>query len=388
MISSTRLRSRPSFPALAAASAVLAALAGPAAPALADPLYAMTVLGGLGSQANGINNLGDVVGDYASGGATHGFVYTSGGFADLGTLGGANSSAAGINDRGQIVGSADTGSGQSHAFLYGSGGMADLGTLGGAGSAAYAINNAGVVVGTAMNAQQTGLYYANAFSYAGGAMHDLGTLNGGLGSIAYTVNNPGLIAGRSYSGPETVPEYPYYAVTFQGGAVRQLPNVDDFGIAYGSNDAGQLVGRMGFRPNTQAFLYTDGQVRNLGTLDPLIDSNQANDINNLGHVVGSSEVQIADALYDIHGFLVVGNGAMVDLNSLIDPGSGLYIQSASAINDSDQIAATACRTYGECYAVRLDPLSPIPEPGAWAMLGAGAGLFGLVGLRRRRRAAG
>src|SRR3954447_25683125 len=62
---------------------------------------------------------------------------------DLGTLGGAESEAEGINDNGDVVGQSDSASGP-RAFLYHNGMMTDLGTLAGdSNSIANQINNAG-----------------------------------------------------------------------------------------------------------------------------------------------------------------------------------------------------------------------------------------------------
>lgn len=80
-----------------------AALAGPGAAALAGPVYNITVIGGAGSAAAGINHRGDVVGRFTSGGNTRGFVYTSSGFTEIGNFGGQNSMAIAINDAGQIA---------------------------------------------------------------------------------------------------------------------------------------------------------------------------------------------------------------------------------------------------------------------------------------------
>jgi probable HAF family extracellular repeat protein len=109
----------------------------------------------------------------------------------LGTLGGMSSEAVGINDSGQIVGHSHTASGQMHAFLYSGGVMKDLGTLGGASSRALAINESGQIVGSSDTASGQG----RAFLYLGGAMTDLGTLPGNTDSVAHGINNNGQIVG-------------------------------------------------------------------------------------------------------------------------------------------------------------------------------------------------
>jgi probable HAF family extracellular repeat protein len=367
-----------------------AALALPGAAALADPLYAVTLLGGTGSTATGINRWGDVVGNADSGGATHGFAYLSGKYVDLGTLGGTGSNAHGINDDGQIVGGANTASGQFHAYLYAGGSMSDLGTLGGDRSEAFAINNHGTIVGDAASGDPATLGFGQAFSFSGGTMHALGTLPGGLGSNAYAINNTGLVGGASYEGPFTVPEYPFHAVLVNGGGVNKI-GASDIGdsAVFGLNDLGQAVGGL---PSTElthashAFLYDHGALTDLGVLDLTApDDSIALDINNHGQIVGRAAVTLDPDHYGYHGFLWTGSG-LVDLNTLIDPASGWVITDATGINDASQIAATACYggVTGDCRAVRLDLVSAVPEPGSWAMLGLGLGVVGV--LKRRRRA--
>lgn len=377
------LRCRLLYPAL-----VAAALAMPGAAALADPLYNVTILGAAGGAATGINSAGDVVGT-VTGASTYGFVYASGTFTQLGTLGGANSGANGINDLGQIVGAADTAGGQSHAFLYASGRFTDLGTFGGASSVANAINNQGVVVGNATT--RDSIYFPQAFRYADGNLQALGTLPGGLGSYAYAINNHGLIGGASYEGEFDSPGYPSYAVTYGNGGVQQLGGVShqDQSAIYGVNDAGLAVGAISggnFPHGSHSFLYQGGTIIDLGVFEAFLDSNWANDINNLGQIVGGGIVDLADEQYGVHGYLYQ-NGRFVDLNTLIDPALGLEITSAAGINDASQIAATACsggQLTGVCYAVRLDLVPAVPEPGSWAMLALGLGLAGArKGMTRR-----
>jgi probable HAF family extracellular repeat protein len=81
---------------------------------------------------------------------------------DLGTLGGAGSEAHGINDLGQIVGVAQTSDGLARPFLWQDGVMQDLGTLSNQEHApalqwphhvAHDINSSGVVVGYSVNAE-------------------------------------------------------------------------------------------------------------------------------------------------------------------------------------------------------------------------------------------
>lgn len=368
--------------------ALAAALAWPGAAALADPVYNVTILGGVGGAATGINGAGDVVGNI-SGASNYGFVYAGTTFTQLGTLGGANGSAYGINNLGQIVGAADTAGGQSHAYLYSGGGFTDLGTFGGTSSVAYAINNQGVVAGHATTAEPDNSF-PQAFSYANGSLQALGTLPGSLGSYAHAINNAGLIGGASHEGGFTVPEYPYYAVTYSNGGVQQLGGVSYPGQSaiYGLNDAGLAVGAIaggGLPHSSHAFLYEGGAVIDLGVFDPFLDDSRARDINNLGQIVGLGAVPLGDISYGYHGFLYA-NGAFTDLNSLIDPALGLEITDAAAINDASQIAATACRggLAGDCYAVRLDLVPAVPEPGSWAMMALGLGLAGArKGMRRR-----
>ncbi|GAB3416353.1 HAF repeat-containing protein [Massilia agilis] len=348
--------------------------------ALADPRYGVTVIGTTEGSARGINSAGQVVGNFSiSGGTTHAFLYSGASFFDLGTLGGASSAAWGINDAGQIVGSADNGSGIGRPFLYSGGSMNDLGTLGGQGGFAWAINNAGQVVGGADTAGGS----QHPFLFSGGTMQDLGTLPASYDppAAAFAINNHGMIAGASGTGDFTPPETAYHGWVRQGSG--PLVDVGTFGgqysRAYGINDLGDVVGvaataELHF---DNAFLYSNGILTPLGVLGG--GYAEAYDINNLRQIVGAASG------WGVSGGFLYEGGAMLDLTSLIDPASGWSVFGAYGINDLGQIAATVCKNR-ECFAARLDPLSPVSEPGQQAMLWTGVALLGAGALRRRGRA--
>lgn len=90
---------------------------------------------GEGSVANAINDKGQVVGNSQTvSGETHAFRTAPNSpinpaTDDLGTLGGGYSTPNAINNKGQVVGEADTDSGQRHAFVYYKHHMLDLNNL-------------------------------------------------------------------------------------------------------------------------------------------------------------------------------------------------------------------------------------------------------------------
>jgi probable HAF family extracellular repeat protein len=358
---------------------LLLALFGAPLAAGADPRYALTVLAGAGSAATDINNAGQVAGRLHDGAAgQRGFLYSAGTVAEVGTFGGATSTAYRINARGQLVGAADTAD-SYRGFIYSGGSMTELGTLGGAYSTAQGINDAGTVVGGAAYGGSQGGLLARAFIYSNGTLQNIGTLPNGDQSDARDINSAGQVVGRSAISTDNPPEHPFHAFLYQHGEMTDLGTLGGiFSSAAAINEAGQIVGYAStprFRVD-HAFLFSAGVMHDLGTFgdDPLGDTSEATDINNLGQVVGSAWRSGFQ-----HAFLYEGGG-LLDLNALIDPAGGWTVQEAGGINDRQQIAATACKD-GDCFAVRLDPTSPVPEAAGYAMLVAG---FGLLGLLRRR----
>ena len=77
------------------------------------------------------------------------------------------------------------------------------------------------------------------------------------------------------------------------------------------------------------------------------------------------------------------DGAMVNLNTLIDPSLGWTITDAYDINDRNQIAVYGCNLGGDCQALLL---TAVPEPETYALLFGGLGLVSWAARRRQRAA--
>jgi probable HAF family extracellular repeat protein len=349
----------------------------------ATPTYSVTVVAPARSIPTAINDLGYVVGTVAGavtsdGNPTnYGFV-SSDGFYKVGPLG-ANTVVQAINDSGVAAGSGFAAGNHKVAFIDSPGGSAQtFNPFGGSNSLAAGINNAGQVVGTGYDWQAGN---AHPFLMSNGAVTDLGSL-GGTWGYGNAINNKGEAAGVS----ELTGDTTQHAFLYANGAMTDLGTLNGtsgWSWATGINDNSQVIGYASFilpgAAHQHAFLYSNGVMNDLGTLGGF--DSQAAGINNLGQVVGHSQ----GSFYGNHGFLF-SDGAMLDLNALIDPALGWNIVDAVDINNNGQIAAYALSTKdGLGYALRLDLASPVPEPASAAMLLGGAGLL-LLRSRRKRAA--
>jgi probable HAF family extracellular repeat protein len=345
------------------------------------PAYHVTDLGTLGgtySAGLGINASGQVTGNsYTAGNAaTHAFLWTpttpngvSGSLLDLGTLGGTSSEGWGINASGRVTGySQTTGDAAQHAFLY-DGTLHDLGTLDGTASVGWDINDSGQVVGYSDG--------GGAFLYLAGVMRDLTTADG-LSSHAVGINAIGQVAGVFYSADAAENHAFLWTPTTPNGLTGSFQDLGTLGgtfnsYAYDINDSGQVTG---YSITSQgeayhAFLYDEGVMQDIGWLDSWLDSTFGLGINNSGQIVGASGGR---------AFLYSG-GAMVDLNSLIDPLSGWALGNAWAINDAGQI--TGWGYIGGRQNAFL--LTPVPEPSSIALLILSVPLLVLHNSRRSGR---
>jgi probable HAF family extracellular repeat protein len=289
-------------------------------------------------------------------------LWANGTIRNLGTLGGNESVAFGLNNRGQAVGFAlnttpDSytnviafGATQAHAFLWQNGTMQDLGTLGGPDSIAYAANERGQVAGASFTNSTpnptTGFPTLDPFLWENGTMLDLGTL-GGTSCLTSTLNNKGQVVGYSNLAGDST-SHPFLWDKKKG-----LIDLGTFGGSNGGanwlNDAGEVVGQADLPVSGHdAFLWKNGKLTDLGNLGA---TSAAEGINSSGQIVGGSRIDSAT----VHAFLWENGGPMVDLNSLVPPGSSLTLTEAWSINDRGEIAGWGQLASGDVHVILLVP---------------------------------
>ena len=338
--------------------------------ASAATLYTLTDLGalagGTSSYATGINNNGQVVGQAATAEGFRAFLWSStGGMVNLGTLSDSNFSyATGLNDSGQVVGYANVNNAPIAWQWDSKGGLTSLPTINNAArSYAYGINNQGQIVGYA----DIGFDKSVATQWQG--TQPAAELNNrSISSIATGVNDKGQVVGQMTTTDG------FRATLWNGGTLTNLGtlNSGDYSYATGLNDKGQVVGystigkptttnASGFLGTTiNAFTWNSSTgMTSLGGLSPQ-DNSYATGINENGQVVGYS-YGLDRGSYRYRAF-TWDNGALADLNGLIDPALGWALNVANAVNDQGQIVGLGINAAGQSRAFLLTPSLPLPNP--------------------------
>lgn len=275
-------------------------------------------------------------------------------------LGLAADQTAGIADNDSLDYTAALPDGTVHATFRRHGKKSDLGTLGGPNSSAfYGPSERGQVVGKAEtsmkdpNGEDFCFYGTNliclAFVWQNGQMTALPIL-GGNNAIANDINNRGEIVGYAETNtpdptcpsPQILQSPP---VIWKNGVIHELPTFsgDPDGGAFGINDKGQAVGESGncTTPLHAVLWGEDGQVKDLGNLGGTV--NVAQGINNLGHVVGASNLT-GDTTG--HAFLWTEDKGMQDLSTV----EGDFSSYAFSVNDKDQVVGISADLNGNFHA--------------------------------------
>ena len=329
----------------------------------AVPSYTVTAIGPAGSYAQDINNAGTIVG-YS--GALSGFIYDNGNYSTHSVPGAYSTSFGRINNSGVVLGSTETPSG-SAALRYANGSYTLYTPPAGYSAVQLSgINNAGVMIGG----------YSNSNSYA---FVDSGSgpqllAPQAISSIAYGINSSGTISGAVNT------DGTHRAVVYDNNGFSLVGNFSQASGAFTINDRGWVGGFYSMSSFQGGAFLRDGQ----GNMTLYSLPNRLlflNDVNNGGLAVGTGW---ASGSPDSWAYLFTDNGA-VDLNTRLLNGDDWTIVAASAINEGGSIAGTGChQSTGLCQAVLLE-VSPVPEPGTWAMLLAGLATVGAGSYRARRR---
>lgn len=355
-------------------------------PSSAAPRYSVTPLFPDIFYVTQINNDGEVAGTYS---VTVGSNVSSAPFWTTGkTIGNSSLDSitsygrafiTSINNTGGAVGLLDSNSGEVYAFAKPSidgplvriepgAGMTDLNPR----SISYERSNPTVYV--AGNATMPGSdTQAFRWSMTGagqgmGTMQLLGTF-GGANSHASDVNLAGQVTGWA----ETANGEPH-AFFYDNGAMQDLGTLrgrESVGNAL--NDAGTVVGDMRIsiaNYSTRGFVWDDGQITYIDSLGGV--SSTALDVNKHGWVVGSSQLASGES----HGYLY-RNGELIDLNTLLAPGSGWTIYDALSINDQGDILV-----YGDSAQYTGYAVLSVPEPATWILLAVGLPLLVATTTRR------
>lgn len=271
------------------------------------------------------------------------------------------------------------------------------------GTRAYGINDAGVVVGSyELPGRVPGQDYlpmTRAFVMRDGQVRELRLL-GGYQAGASDINNRGQIVGSS-----TIP---------LGGPNRAFLTTDEPGApvvdlgAFGGghswasaiNDRGQVVGASTLHDGySRAFLHENGKMINLGIfgdIDRVGNSvlSHANDINEAGQVVGMSTAayESGDLLgWEYRRAFLYEDGAMIDLNDLVELEPGWVLTDAKGINDWGAIVVQGRERGGYEGSFLLTPKGhalptppQVPEPTTVVVLAAGLALWAASRGRTRR----
>jgi probable HAF family extracellular repeat protein len=304
-------------------------------------------------------------------------LWKNGKIINLGTLGGASGLATSVNNRGEVVGGVSNGvpdtlsyldvdnwgfgpfpaNTQTRAFVWANGLLFDLGTLGGADSIALFNDDKGQVVGLSYvdDVPVFGTFPGTAtFLWERGEMKNIGGL-GGHFTGARWLNNRGEIVGVSNLIND--PPFPH-AFLWDGRSVRDLGTLGgDWSTADFVTDNGLITGYSetvaGTHDLGHPYLWRDNHMIDLGP--PAVGFNCAagTSANIHAQVVGGAGCNANGLGYP---FIWEKSNPIIDLNTLVVPGTKLLVQDAFSINDKGEIACNGILPTGEQHACLMVPV--------------------------------
>jgi probable HAF family extracellular repeat protein len=281
------------------------------------------------TEANGINNRGQIVGLFGdAGGVFHGFLLEDGAFTQIDFPGAPQTLPNDINDRGQVVGVFGASLLDAHGFLLHDGVFTQIDFPGALATVGLGINDRGQIVG--------------GFIDAGGAQHgfllDNGVFTqidvpGSPGTAPFDIDRRGRILGLfgDAGGAE-------HGFLLDDGVFTQIDvpgGVDTNPL--GINDRGQIVGHVGPVGAFHGFLFDEGAFTQIDF--PGAPNTIVNGINDRGEIVGN----FTDAVGVDHGLLATKerfSGKAIGLGAGADNAAVEIAGTFTSPTDLDLSAAT------------------------------------------------
>jgi len=312
------------------------------------------VAGDLTSQGYGLNASGQAVGTSSGPSAAMATLFSNGKAINLDPNTSDVSIAAAINNNGEVAGSYynDVTVPPFHAFVVSGGTFLDIHSpsLFPQGTKGMAINSFGEVAGIG----QIDSWSFHVFGYSNGQMVDLGP-PGSFQAAPSAINDAGQIVGNYYTSSTDNGPFLYSDGKFTNLGAPAGTSTSAAAI----NSTGQIVGTMTFNNGSpqHAALYRNGVWTDLGGY-PRAMGTSASGINTAGQIIGVAGFRVTS----YHPFipartiaLLVRNGGLVDLDTLIPANSGFTLTRTIAINDSGEILCNAKNAAGHQRAVLLTP---------------------------------
>jgi probable HAF family extracellular repeat protein len=182
---------------------------------------------------------------------------------------------------------------------------------------------------------------------------DLGTLPGNSVSKASALNDVREATGISETPTAAI------ATVFSGGKTTSISTLgSSVSLANAINNSGEIAGWNSYDSNSnfdpQAFLYSNGSMRNINSPSLFPSGTEAYGINNAGEVVGTGYLSSSN----FHAFLYSG-GKMKDLGP-----AGAFQATAYAINTTGQIVGTYSLNSGASgtFLYTNGTMTVIPNP--------------------------
>jgi probable HAF family extracellular repeat protein len=267
---------------------------------------------------------------------------------DLGSFGNGQAVAYRINNSGLAVGWSDNSSGQTNGF--GSNGNGSpfnySATLNGAESYVYGVNSAG---------DAAGLFYSGSQSHGAiwvnGSIIDLGA-----GSAATAINDSGMAVGGNGQ-----------AFVYSHGQMQDLGTLagGSWSAAYGINASGEVVGYGSVAGGAfRGFYWTGKNLISIGTLGGA--SSYAMDVNDSGEIVGDSTT----ASGYVHAFLDTG-GSLQDLGTLGGSSSFAYdVNNSGLVVGYSTVASGATHAFLYENGRMTDLNTLLPNGSGWVLVEA------------------